>query len=96
MPGRRGEDPWDNWSWVHIASGIGLGAIGLKFGWATALIVGFEVMEAILRRFKTTEGGGLFEYESWKNVGGDIVLGVAGVWLAKKFWPARALVVRPL
>lgn len=80
---RKGEDAIDRWSIVHAGSGVGLAVLGVSVVPASALLVGFEALEAVLRRFKTEEGG-LFEYESWPNVIADLILGLAG-YLAT-FW----------
>lgn len=77
MTGRKGEDVLDWWSLVHFASGLLLGLLPIGWGWAFLLIVGYEGLEGGLRRVKT-ENGGLFEYESWKNIFTDIALGLAG------------------
>jgi hypothetical protein len=77
MTGRKGEQALDWWSLVHFASGLLLGLLPIGWVLATGGIVGYEGLEAVLRRVKTTEGG-LFEYESWRNIFFDIVLGVAG------------------
>ena len=74
---RKGDAPFDSWSPVHVASGAGLALLGASLPVAVGLIVGFEVLEAGLRRIKTAEGG-LFEYESWSNITADIILGMAG------------------
>src|SRR5690242_9141105 len=77
VTGRKGEDAIDAWSFAHFASGVALGL--LPFGWVTAvaLVVGYEGFEGVLRHIKLQEGG-LFEYESWRNIAMDIVLGMAG------------------
>jgi hypothetical protein len=67
----------DWWSLAHFSAGLGLGLLPLPWPWAAALIVGYEAFEGGLRHIKTEEGG-LFEYESWPNIGADIVLGLAG------------------
>ena len=77
MTGRKGEKLIDWWSLVHFASGLLLGLLPLGWAWAVLAIVGYEGVEGILRRVKTKEGG-LFEYESWPNILGDILLGIAG------------------
>ena len=80
MTGRKGEAAIDWWSIPHFASGLVLGLLPMGWGLAAVLIVGYEVLEAGLRRIKTAEGG-LFEYESWKNIWVDIILGLAGFGL---------------
>ena len=81
---RKGEAPLDNWSWVHLAAGIGLGAIGVPTLWGMGLIAGFEVLEGGLRQIKTTKrAGGLFQYESWPNIIADIIVGAAGFFLGQ-------------
>ena len=77
MTGRKGEDALDWWSIPHFASGLALGLLPIDWFVAVALIVGYEVLEAGLRRIKTSEGG-LFEYESWTNILVDVLLGLAG------------------
>jgi hypothetical protein len=74
---RKGEKAIDWWSLPHFAAGLLLGLLPLGWVGAAVAIVGYEVFEAALRRVKT-EDGGLFEYESWRNIGFDIVLGLAG------------------
>lgn len=74
---RRGDSAPDRWSWVHLAGGLGLGLVGSPWWLAVGLIVGFEAVEAALRRITTAEGG-LFEYESWPNVAADVVIGITG------------------
>jgi hypothetical protein len=77
VTGRKGEAALDWWSLVHFAAGLVLGLAPIGWLWAAALIVGYEAFEGALRHLKTEEGG-LFEYESWPNIGIDIVLGLAG------------------
>lgn len=81
---QKGEDAFDGWTWVHFATGLGLGLIGVKWRWALALIIGFEAFEALLRRVKKEGGEGLFEYESWKNIGLDIAAGLIGYGMGRK------------
>jgi hypothetical protein len=73
----RGEKAIDWWSLPHFASGLLLGL--LPIGWVTcfAALTLYEGFEAALRQVKTEEGG-LFEYESWRNILFDIVVGLAG------------------
>lgn len=77
MTGRNGEAAIDAWSLVHFAAGLLVGL--LPVGWLSAalLLVGYEALEAGLRRIQTKDGG-LFEYESWPNIAVDIGLGLAG------------------
>jgi hypothetical protein len=77
VSGRKGEDPFDWWSLAHFSAGLVLGLMPLGWPWAVALVLGYEAFEGGLRLIKT-EDGGLFEYESWPNIGADIVLGLAG------------------
>lgn len=77
MTGRKGEAAVDWWSLPHFASGLVLGLLPIGWPLAIVLVLGYEVAEAGLRRIKTAEGG-LFEYESWPNIGVDVVLGLAG------------------
>lgn len=86
---RRGEAPLDNWSWAHVASGAGLALSGVSWGWAFGLLVGFEALEGALRRARSKEAGGLFEYESWPNIAADVMTGMIG------FAGARLLMGRP-
>lgn len=81
---RKGEDAFDGWTWVHFASGLALGLIGVKWRWALALLIGFEALEALLRRVKKQGGQGLFEYESWKNIGLDVAAGLIGYGMGRK------------
>lgn len=77
MTGRKGEDALDWWSLPHFATGLILGLLPIGWLLAAGLIVGYEVLEAGLRRIKTEEGG-LFEHESYPNIVADVVLGLAG------------------
>ena len=77
MSGRKGEDPFDWWSLAHFAAGLVLGLLPISWPLAVALILGYELVEGGLRHVKTEEGG-LFEYESWANIGADVVLGLSG------------------
>lgn len=77
MTGRKGEKLLDWWSLVHFASGLLLGLLPIGWGTAAFAIVGYEGLEGVLRRIKTKEGG-LFEHESWRNIVGDVLLGLAG------------------
>ena len=77
MTGRKGEDAVDWWSLPHFAAGLVLGLLPIGWLLAFVLIVGYEVLEAGLRRIKTADGG-LFEYESWRNISVDVFLGLAG------------------
>lgn len=77
MTGRKGEAAVDWWTLVHFAAGLVLGLLPIGWVWATAIILGYEGLEAGLRRVKTKDGG-LFEYESWQNIGLDIAIGLAG------------------
>jgi hypothetical protein len=79
---RPGHAALDRWSLVHLASGFGLGLLPLGWPWALAALVAFEGAEAGLRRIRT-QGGGLFEYESWRNIIVDIVIGGAGFVVAR-------------
>lgn len=91
----RGEDALDRWTWAHVATGFGLGFLGVKLGWASALLIGFEALEGVLRQFKVEEGG-LFEYESWKNILADVLVGIAAYAAVRPFVPARARVIANL
>ena len=73
----RGEKAVDWWSLPHFTSGLLLGLLPIGWLWAFILIVGYEGFEGALRRIKT-EDGGLFEYESWRNIFFDVVLGLGG------------------
>jgi len=74
---RAGENPLDAWSLVHACSGLALGLTSWPWWAALALLVAFEAFEGVMRRVKP-DGEGLFEYESWPNVGMDVVVGMAG------------------
>ena len=74
---RKGEAAFDWWSLVHLAGGLILGLAPIGWLWGIGLVLGYEVVEAGLRRVKTEEGG-LFEYESWTNIGADVVIGLLG------------------
>lgn len=77
MTGRKGEAAFDGWSLVHFAAGLVVGLLPVGWLLATAIVVGYEVLEGGLRRVKTADGG-LFEYESWTNITSDVLLGLAG------------------
>lgn len=83
---RRGESPWDWWTVPHAAAGAALGLLGMGWPWALAVILGFELVEAGLRRVKH-EGKGLFEYESWPNIAADVVVAVAAFAVARYLLP---------
>jgi hypothetical protein len=74
---RKGEAPFDLWSWVHLGSGAALGLVLASPLWAAGLLLLYEGFEALLRRIKTEEGG-LFEYESWPNIAADVLVGLVG------------------
>jgi len=78
---RAGEDPLDAWSLVHVASGLALGLPGWPWWLVLLLLVAFEALEGVMRRIRPG-GEGLFEYESWPNVGMDVVVGMAGFAVA--------------
>ncbi len=80
-----GEPAFDAWSLAHVASGL---AIAYSTDWddfetMTALIA-YEFFEAILRNTPGHDGQGLFEYESWPNILGDVAAGYAGYLAGKK------------
>jgi hypothetical protein len=77
MTGRNGENAFDVWSWVHFASGGVLATVVGNWWLGIALLVLYEFVEAGLRRVRLQDGG-LFEYESWKNILTDLVVGLAG------------------
>ncbi len=98
---RKGEAALDNWSWAHVASGAGLALSGVSWGWSLAALVGFEALEGALRRVRTKDAGGLFEYESWPNVVADVVTGMIGfagarMFMAKPLTAAALRVLLPL
>ena len=95
MSFRKGEDAFDAWSWVHLASGIGLGFLNLEPVTAATVLVGFEVIEGGLRQIKTEEGG-LFEYESWSNIIADIAVGLLGYGIFRAVRNRRRRRRRPL
>jgi hypothetical protein len=86
VTGRPGEPPLDPWSVVHVAAGLALGLVVRDALLAFVLILGYEVLEAGLRRVKRG-GKGLFEYESWPNIWYDVLFGVVG-WLFAQGMPA--------
>jgi hypothetical protein len=94
MTGRKGETAIDSWSFAHFAAGLALGASPLGYWTALVVVVGYEGLEGVLRRVKVQDGG-LFEYESWPNIGADIVLGMLGFAILHHFvaplipWPWR-------
>lgn len=75
----------DTWSVAHFASGAALAKLGCKPGLAWCLLIGFEVPEAELRNGARpgAPGSGLFEYESGPNSAADIIVGMAGYYLAR-------------
>jgi hypothetical protein len=83
---RPGHAPVDAWSLMHLASGLLLGVLTQTWWLALVLVVGFEILEAGMRRIKR-HGKGLFEYESWPNIIADIVIGILG-WYTTAFWIA--------
>ncbi|HET6397938.1 MAG TPA: hypothetical protein VFH47_00100 [Candidatus Thermoplasmatota archaeon] len=84
-----GQAPLDWWSLVHVCSGAMLGLAGVSGPWMLAILVGYEVLEAGLRRIprRKDEARGLFEHESWANIAMDVVVGAAGWLVAKPFGP---------
>ncbi len=72
----------DGWTVVHVGAGLALGALGISPWLGVGALVAFEVFEAFLRRGRAG-GGGLFEPESARNVGGDIAAGLFGLYLAR-------------
>lgn len=88
-PHKPGEPPLDGWSIIHLLSGMGLGVI-LRADWfwfALLILVAYEGFEALLRRVKPRGGKGVFEYESWSNIGYDVLFGAIG-WLFAQGLPA--------
>lgn len=84
MSFRKGEASFDRWSLVHLASGIVLGFLTSSFLLALLALTVYEGFEAVLRRVKRDPAGkGLFEYESWPNIGADILVGMAGFVAAR-------------
>lgn len=77
---RRGESAFDRWSWVHVGSGAALALLVADWRIVLGLLVAFEGLEGALRRIRVKEGG-LFEYESWPNIVGDLVVGMAGFFV---------------
>lgn len=83
MAKRKGEAALDWWTIPHVASGVLLALLGVPWLVAFAVLVVYEVIEAGLRRVKRG-GAGLFEYESWPNIGTDILVAMVGfalTWL---------------
>lgn len=66
----------DSWTVVHVGSGLVLGVLGVPAVLTIAALVGFEVVEAFLRR----EGGrgALFASETPGNVFVDVLAGLVG------------------
>ncbi len=77
MTGKKGEAAFDAWSFAHFAGGALLGLLPVGWPIVVVLIAGYELLEGGLRRVKNKEGG-LFEYESWANIGADLALGLTG------------------
>lgn len=80
MTMRKGEAPLDTWTFVHAASGLALGALGVGVLVAVLLLVVYEIVEALLR--KRRSGAGVFEHESWGNIIADIIVGGAAFAIA--------------
>lgn len=70
-------DPFDIWSPVHVAAGLGLGFLGVRRGTAYALILLTEVVERVLEKF------GLLGVESRGNILVDFILGIGAYELAR-------------
>ena len=94
MTGKPGEHPLDPWSIVHFASGVALGLLlrgPLGAAVTLALLLGYEALEAVLRRIRRKPGGkGLFEHESWGNIAHDVLFGQVG-WLFAQGAPSLPL-----
>lgn len=91
VPGGRGYAAFDVWTWVHLASGLALGVLFSSWLLSIGLLVGFEVLEAGLRRLRTKSDRGFFEPESWPNVLVDVLVGAAGVAVVRLAWPSAGL-----
>lgn len=88
LTGRPGEAPIDPWSIVHVACGLALGLAVRNAFLALGLVLAYEVFEAGLRRVKPRGADkGLFEHESWSNIGHDVIFGMVG-WLFAQGMPA--------
>ena len=89
MSGRPGEDPLDGWSVVHVLAGVGVGLLVRDALLALLLLVAYEGFEAALRRVKPRgkQGKGLFEHESWTNIGYDVLFGFVGWVFAQGMRP---------
>lgn len=82
---RPGNAALDWWSLVHTASGAALALFIGQWWFALGALVAYEVLEAGLRHVKR-HGTGLFEHESWLNIGVDVVVGMLG-WLLVALLP---------
>ena len=80
---RKGEPVLDWWTLPHVASGVVLAFTLHSWLLSLALLVVYEVFEALLRRIKTKSGAGVFEYESWPNIVADVVIGMIG-WVVAR------------
>ena len=86
---RKGEAALDRWSWAHVGTGAALAKVRVGPWAAVLLLVGFEVLEAGLRRV-SLHGSGLFEYESPRNIVADVALGVLAFLVVRAVVPLRA------
>ena len=90
---RKGEAALDRWSWAHVGTGVALAKVRVGPWVAVLLLVGFDVLEAALRRVNL-DGGGLFEYESPRNIVADVALGVVAFLIVRAVAPPRVRRVR--
>lgn len=87
MTGRPGEAPLDGWSVVHVLGGAAVGLLVRNGLLALAVILAYEVLEAGLRRVRPRGADkGVFEHESWPNIGYDVLFGLVG-WLFAQGMP---------
>jgi hypothetical protein len=79
----------DRWSFVHVGSGVLLGALLVPWYGFLALVVGYEGFEAGLRQGRTSKGG-IFAPETWQNMVVDILVASVGwglaTWAVSMFW----------
>jgi hypothetical protein len=74
----------DKWSAVHVATGLGAGAVGLSFPWAMGLAAAYEIVEYAHEWPKGSILFGSKRPESGINVVADLAVFAVGWWLGRK------------
>lgn len=75
----------DPWTPAHTLTGVAAGVIGMSFPVYFGLSVLYDVIE--MRMEKTSFGQRFFgtqEHENLTNIAGDLLMGSAGYWSARK------------